>query len=128
MRRHREALTTYLAAGIGLWGAMTSVYWSAQFIPSGLISILFGLSPVVTGVMAAFGWGERLVTPFRLAGLGLGLAGLSVVFAHGLDAGSGATLGIAGVLLWCISTPQAPWGSSASAQASRPWRRQPVRF
>ena len=26
MRWHREALLTYLAAGIGLWGAMTSVY------------------------------------------------------------------------------------------------------
>jgi len=31
--------------------------------------------------------------------LGLGLAGLSVVFAHGLAAGSGAILGIAVVLL-----------------------------
>jgi drug/metabolite transporter (DMT)-like permease len=99
MRWHRDAALTYLAAGIGLWGAMTSVYWSAQFIPSGLISVLFGLSPVVTGVMAAFWLGERLVTPFRIAGLGLGLAGLSVVFAHGLAAGSGAILGIAGVLL-----------------------------
>lgn len=96
---HREARLTYLAAGIGLWGAMTSVYWSAQFIPSGLISVLFGLSPVVTGVMAAIWLGERLLTPFRLGGLALGLAGLSVVFAHGLATGAGAALGIAGVLL-----------------------------
>jgi len=99
MRWHREALLTYLAAGIGLWGAMTSVYWSAQFIPSGLISELFGLSPVVTGVMAAIWLGERMLTPFRLLGLGLGLAGLSVVCAHGLTTGAGTTLGIAGVVL-----------------------------
>ncbi len=99
MRWHREALLTYLAAGIGLWGAMTSVYWSAQFIPSGLISVLFGLSPAVTGIMAAIWLGERVLTPFRLLGLGLGIAGLSVVFAEGLAMGAGATLGIAGVLL-----------------------------
>jgi drug/metabolite transporter (DMT)-like permease len=78
---------------------MTSVYWSAQFIPSGLISVLFGLSPVVTGVMAAIWLGERVLTPFRLLGLGLGLAGLSAVFAHGLTTGAGATLGIASVVL-----------------------------
>lgn len=99
MRWHRAARLTYLAAGIGLWGAMTSVYWSAQFIPSGLISVLFGLSPAVTGLMAALWLGERLMTPFRIAGLALGLAGLSVVFAQGLTAGSGALFGIIGVLL-----------------------------
>lgn len=53
MRWCHGARLTYLVAGIGLWGAMTSVYWSAQFIPSGLISVLFGLNPVVTGLMAA---------------------------------------------------------------------------
>ncbi|MEA3278671.1 MAG: DMT family transporter [Pseudomonadota bacterium] len=99
MRWHRNALHTYLAAGLGLWGAMTSVYWSAQFIPSGLISVLFGLSPVVTGVMAALWLGERVLTPFRLLGLGLGVAGLAVIFGYGLELGSSATLGLAGVLL-----------------------------
>lgn len=99
VRWHRDALLTYLTAGIGLWGAMTSVYWSSQFIPSGLISVIFGLSPVVTGVMAAVWLGERLLTPFRLAGLGLGVAGLSLVFFHGLETGAGASFGIAGVLL-----------------------------
>lgn len=99
VRWHREALLTYLAAGIGLWGAMTSVYWSAQFIPSGLISVLFGLNPVITGLMAALWLGERLMTPFRIVGLVLGLVGLSVVFLHGLTTGSGAVFGIVGVLL-----------------------------
>ena len=78
---------------------MTSVYWSAQFIPSGLISVLFGLNPVVTGLMATIWLGERALTPFRITGLGLGLAGLSVVFAHGLETDADAALGIAGVLL-----------------------------
>jgi drug/metabolite transporter (DMT)-like permease len=97
--RSRGALLTYLAAGLGLWGAMTSVYWSVQFIASGLISVLFGLSPLVTGLMAALWLGERALTPARLGGLGLGLAGLAIVFAQALRESEGTGLGIAAVLL-----------------------------
>jgi len=96
---HRQALLTYLAGGLGLWGAMTSVYWSAQYIPSGLISVLFGLSPVVTGVMAAIWLDERVLTPMRILGLALGLTGLGVIFGYSLETGAGSTLGIAGVLV-----------------------------
>jgi len=96
---HRQARLTYVAGGLGLWGAMTSVYWSSQYIPSGLISVLFGLSPVVTGVMAAIWLGERVLTPARILGLGLGLAGLGVIFGYSLEMGTASLLGIAGVLL-----------------------------
>jgi drug/metabolite transporter (DMT)-like permease len=99
LRWHRAARLTYLAGGLGLWGAMTSVYWAAQLIPSGLISVLFGLSPVVTGVMAAIWLGERLLTPIRLAGLGLGVAGLAVIFGLSLGAGADTAWGLVAVLL-----------------------------
>jgi len=99
MRWHREALRTYLAAGIGVWGAMTSVYWSAQHIPSGLVSVLFGLSPLATGVMAALWLGERALTPARLLGVGLGIAGLAVIFVRGPGLGPGALWGMFGILL-----------------------------
>ena len=45
---HRAALATYLVAGLGLWGAMTSVYWASQFIPSGLISVIFGTRKTIS--------------------------------------------------------------------------------
>lgn len=99
LRGHRAALLTYLAGGLGVWGAMTSTYWAAQFIPSGLISVLFGLSPVVTGVMASWWLGEQLMTPVRLLGLALGLAGLAVIFGLSLGGGSGAAWGVAGILV-----------------------------
>ena len=56
---HRKALLTYLAAGLGIYAAMLCVYWGAQYIPSGWISVLFGLTPIVTGVMARRFLGER---------------------------------------------------------------------
>ena len=38
MAWHKQAGQTYLAAGMGIYGAMMCVYWSAQFVPSGWIS------------------------------------------------------------------------------------------
>ena len=84
---HRRALRSYLAGGLGLFGAMTLTYWGARYVHSGLISVLFGLTPLVTGVFAAFWLGERALTPLRLSGTALGVAGLATIFAQGDGAG-----------------------------------------
>ncbi|OAD23695.1 conserved hypothetical protein, membrane [Candidatus Thiomargarita nelsonii] len=47
---HRAARRSYWAASISIYGAMMATYWGAQFIPSALISVLFGISPIVTSV------------------------------------------------------------------------------
>lgn len=95
---HRRARQTYLAAGLGIFLAMTSVYWSAQFIPSGWISVVFGLSPILTGLMAGFWLNEPGLTPPRILSLLVALAGLGLVFDVGLQAGGETLLGLAGVL------------------------------
>ena len=99
MRWHRDALRTNIAAGLGVWGAMTSVYWAAQYIPSGMISVLFGLTPPATALMAALWLGERMLTPARLLGMGLGLGGLAIIFSDGFGLGHGAMFGIGAVLV-----------------------------
>jgi len=96
---HRAAVRTYLAAGLGLWAAMSSVYWAAQFVPSGLISVVFGLTPVVTALMAALWLREPALTPPRLAGMALSLLGLWVVFGQGMTLGESWALGLGGLLL-----------------------------
>ena len=99
MRWHREALLTYMVAGLGMWLAMTAVYWAAQRISSGLISVIFGLAPVVTGWMAAFWLREPVFTPFRVLGMLLGLAGLATIFGRSAGFGEQALLGAFAVLL-----------------------------
>ena len=69
---HAKAVKTYLAAGLGIYGAMSAVYWGAQFIPSGLVSVVFGLTPIVTGVLAALWLNERSLTVSKLVGIVLG--------------------------------------------------------
>jgi len=96
---HRTAREAYLAATLSIYGAMLCVYWGAQFIPSGVVSVLFGLTPIATGVIAVIWLGERKFTTTRIIGLLLAICGLTVVFSASFALGEKSTLGISGVLL-----------------------------
>jgi len=96
---HRRARQSYLAAGLGLFGAMALTYWGAQYIPSGLVSVLFGLSPLITGLMALFWLEEKALTPVKVAGMLLGLAGLATIFGDSHEMGGvHAVAGVAALL------------------------------
>lgn len=93
----------YLAGGIPLFLAMTLVYWSAQHIPSGWISVIFGLTPFITSL---FAWLILKVKSFTLAksmGMLLGFTGLLIVFAESFDLSPQAWLGVAGVCASAIT-------------------------
>ena len=96
---NRDARRVYLAAGLGIFGTMSCVYWSAQFIPSGWISVIFGLTPMATGVMAFYCLGEASLSRHRLLGMVLGAVGLAVIFGRGAGLGDGAVEGVLVVLL-----------------------------
>jgi drug/metabolite transporter (DMT)-like permease len=96
---HKKARQAYIAAAISIYGAMLSVYWGAQFIPSGVVSVLFGLTPIATGILAVIWLGESKFTTTRIIGLLLAIAGLAVVFSAGFTLGENAMFGICAVLL-----------------------------
>jgi len=93
---HGRARRAYLVGGLGLFGAMALTYWGARYVHSGLISVLFGLSPLMAAVLAALWLGERALTPLKIAGMVLGACGLAVIF---IDGGSlGGEHALAGLL------------------------------
>ena len=94
---HRRAMQTYLAGGFGIYAAMGSVYWGAQFIPSGWVSVVFGLSPILTGAMAAIVLKEDALSRYKITGIALGVVGLVVIFGHGATLGTTFLLGAAAV-------------------------------
>lgn len=97
---HARARRAYVVGGLGLFGAMALTYWGARYVHSGLISVLFGLSPLMAGVLAALWLDERALTPFKLAGMALGTLGLAVIFIHGDSlGGEHALAGLLAVLL-----------------------------
>jgi len=95
---HRNAQLTYLAAGLGIFGTMLCVYWGARYISSGLIALLFGLTPIFTSIAATFWLEERSFTASKIIGTLLGLLGLAAIFGSGLTLGKHAVAGIVVVL------------------------------
>lgn len=115
----RKAWLTYLAIAVQIYGAMLVVYWASQYIPSGWISVVFGLTPLMTALMAAVWLGERSLTPGKLLSYGLGVGGLAVMFGSALEFSGEAVLGIAGVLLSSfLQSASSVWVKRIDAQLS----------
>lgn len=99
---HARALTSYVVGGLGLFTSMALTYWSARHIHSGLISVTFGLSPLMASVMATLLLGEKAITPWKIFGMLLGVSGLGVIFLDGSSlGGTHFTVGLT-VLLFSV--------------------------
>ncbi len=96
---HRKARLSYLVSGVSMFGTMALTYWSAQYVTSGMISVLYGVSPLITSLGAAWWLKEEAITLSKLAGMLLGLAGLVLVFCGGLNLGGKAIMGVAALFM-----------------------------
>lgn len=98
---HRVARRSYWAASVAIYGSMMTTYWSAQFISSGLISVIFGLAPIITSVLALIWLKEQPLTWSKWLGMALGLGGLMLIFNHQLHLGVNEVKGL-GLLLIAV--------------------------
>ena len=96
---HKKARNVYLVTGLTLYISMSFVYWAAQHIPSGWISVVFGLSPIFTSVMASLILKDARLSGARLLGMALGLIGLAVVFVESISISTTAILGVTATLI-----------------------------
>ncbi|AHK16684.1 MAG: EamA/RhaT family transporter [Thalassobium sp.] len=112
----RPALMSYVAGSLGVYGAMMSVYWGAAYIPSGLISVLYGLSPMLSGALAYWWLGERELTPARIIALLIALCGLALVVSARMMLDAESWRGILGtvVSVLCFAA-SAVWVKAANA-------------
>lgn len=104
LRFTRESLPILIVAGISVYLAMSLVYVSARYIPSGWISVLYGLSPIVTGICARYLLAERSLSIEKIIGMLFGLAGLALVFSSGLQLDEDSLLGVLLCLLAVLIT------------------------
>lgn len=101
--RTPKAIRVYILSGVGIYVAMFSVYWGAQYIPSGWIAIVYGLSPIVTGLFAHCLLKENSFSLLRLLGIGSGFCGLLVIFGSSSQLNTDALWGVAAVLLSTVA-------------------------
>lgn len=115
---HRRARLSYLASLPGIFGAMGCSYMAAAHLPSGLISVIFGLAPLLSGLMLQGLPGGVRLNRWHWSACLIGLAGLALVFDDSLQvlvAGQG--MGDRGVgLLWMLSAVTLFAGSGIAVQ------------
>lgn len=76
---HRNALKLYIFSALGIFGGMLLSYYAAQYISSGLISLIFGLAPILSGVIAQRLINEPKFTMTKKIALVIAILGLSIV-------------------------------------------------
>ena len=120
----KRALRSYLAGSVGIFGSMLSVYWSSQYVPSGLIAVMFGCAPLLTAVVAVAMLGDRVTWAMWL-GMFVSLLGLALIFSDQLSLAGQSVKGMAGlfvavflyalssVLVKKVSAPVAPFQQTA---------------
>lgn len=98
LRLDWPAVQTYCASALQLYASMMLTYWGAQFIPSGWLSVIYGLSPVMTALMAASLLHEPSLSPGKIVSYLTGVAGLVVMFSSALELNLQAARGVMALL------------------------------
>jgi len=96
---HRKALQAYLAGFIQVFGSMLLTYWSSQFIPSGWISVVFGLVPIMTVPMANLWLKENSLSVMKVFSVLVGFIGLAIMFKSAMSFSETAVLGVIGIVI-----------------------------
>jgi len=93
------AVYRYFVGAVAVSGAMLCVYWSAQSLPSGLIAVVWGLSPLVVSVYALFMVPQSKISFIQVFSMILALFGLYIIFAQGVSLGSHLVMALLVLLL-----------------------------
>lgn len=87
-RLTREAFYRYFVGAMAVSGAMLCVYWSAQTLPSGLIAVVWGLSPLVVSLYCLVLIPQTRLSVKQVLCMLLAVFGLYTIFAQGVSVGA----------------------------------------
>ena len=96
----RQHWKLYAVASISLFPNMALVYTAATYISSGLIALLFGLTPFYTAVLSKPLLGESNLQPRKVVAIAIAVVGLGLIVADSISLGANTT---GGVLLMLLS-------------------------
>ena len=95
---HAAARRCYFTVSLSLYGSMMSTYWAAQFVPSGLISVLFGISPIITSILTVILLKEHHFSLSKWLGMLVGIIGLILIFNIELSLNQDSIKGLFAIL------------------------------
>jgi drug/metabolite transporter (DMT)-like permease len=90
------------------------IYWSEQYVPSGLAAVLFGVLPIYVALIASVALHDEPLRARLFLGVVLALGGLVVAFSESVALGSGRH-----ALLAAFACVVAPVGAAIGSVATR---------
>ncbi|MDN5434264.1 MAG: EamA family transporter [Acinetobacter sp.] len=76
--RNKIALHSYLAGSFSLIGSQIFTYAATSYLSSGIIALMFGLAPIMAGLIGRFVFGQRLLG-IQWLGMLVAVVGLAII-------------------------------------------------
>ena len=96
---NQAAVKSSAAASFGIFPGMALVYWSAQYINSGTMALVFAIQPFVTGLISYWLLGDNPLSRRKVLALAMAFTGLGIIFAEQIALGDDAWKGVVGILI-----------------------------
>jgi drug/metabolite transporter (DMT)-like permease len=95
---HKTAVKVYSYSGIGIFGGMLFSYLAASHISSGVLSLVFGLSPVISAMLARKILSENKISSTKKIAMFVCITGLTIVCSDNFTLENDAVYGLIYVL------------------------------
>ncbi|WP_288400985.1 EamA family transporter [uncultured Acinetobacter sp.] len=79
---HKVALSSYVTGSLSLIGSQIFTYAATPYLSSGLIALMFGLAPIMAGLIGRFGFQQKLAS-LQWLGMGTSIIGLAMICLSG---------------------------------------------
>ncbi|ENX38765.1 MULTISPECIES: DMT family transporter [Acinetobacter] len=79
---HKIALLSYAAGSLSLIGSQIFTYAATAYLSSGLIALMFGLAPIMAGLIGRFGFQQKLAG-LQWLGMATSIIGLAMICLSG---------------------------------------------
>ncbi|ENV53323.1 MULTISPECIES: DMT family transporter [Acinetobacter] len=76
------AVHSYIAGSFSLIGSQVFTYIATQYLSSGIIALMFGLAPIIAGLIGCFAFGQQL-NRLQWLGMAIAITGLAVICVGG---------------------------------------------
>ena len=99
------SMHSYLAGACSFIGSQIFTYLATDYLSSGIIALMFGLAPIITGLIGRFVFQLKLY-PSQWGGMAIALLGLGIICVGGKDQHVqpiGIGLMLLSVFIYCVS-------------------------
>tara|TARA_B110000090_G_scaffold100951_1_gene113513 strand:- start:919 stop:1830 length:912 start_codon:yes stop_codon:yes gene_type:complete len=99
---HKAALRLYTFSALGIYGGMILSYLAAATVSSGMMSLIFGLAPLFSGLFSQKFLSEPRLSVMKKLSMALSLFGLAIVCSDNLTLESSNQLGVLYIVMAVI--------------------------